>query len=73
MLQLVAAGRGVSVLPDWLIREDAHDMPISMLRIGKAGLHKSINLGTRRQDFQSDYVSAFFEMALRVGPTHSLT
>lgn len=63
MLQLVAAARGVSVLPDWLIREDAMGMPIAMVRIGPQGLRKSINLGTRASDAGIDYLEAFVSTA----------
>lgn len=68
MLQLVAAGRGVTVLPDWLVRGDGKDMEIATLRIGATGLHKSINLGTRLEDSGIDYVSAFVDHAERVCP-----
>ena len=37
MLQFVVAGRGVAVLPDWLVLEVASEMPVETLRIGKAG------------------------------------
>jgi LysR family transcriptional regulator for metE and metH len=68
MLQLVAAARGVSVLPDWLIREDAGDMAIATLRIGAQGLHKSINLGVRREEVETDYIVGLLEVAGRISP-----
>jgi LysR family transcriptional regulator for metE and metH len=68
MLQLVAAGRGVSVLPDWLIREEAGGMPIATVRIGQDGLRKSIHLGIRREDAGTDYIAGLFSIARRTGP-----
>ncbi len=68
MLQLVAAARGVSVLPDWLIREDARGMPITTLRIGRQGLHKSINLGVREEDAGTDYIAGLFTIARHISP-----
>lgn len=68
MLQFVAAGRGISVLPDWLAREGAIDMPITTLRIGATGLHKSINVGLVRSDCGTDYLSGFLDIARRVTP-----
>lgn len=68
MLQLVAAGRGVTVLPDWLIRADAAGMPIAMVRIGPHGLRKSITLGTRANEAAVDYVNAFARIAGEVRP-----
>ena len=63
MLRLTAAGRGVSVLPDWLVREQGGDLPIKALRLGKEGLHKSINLGLRRGEEQIDYIAGFTDLA----------
>lgn len=68
MLQLVAAGRGVSVLPDWLLQEESAGMPIMALRIGPTGLPKSINLGLRAVDAGTDYLSGFIDIAGRVRP-----
>ena len=68
MLQFVVAGRGVAVLPDWLVREVVSDMPVTTLRIGRAGLHKSINVGFRRSDLGTDYLSGFLDIARRVAP-----
>lgn len=68
MLQFVAARRGAAVLPDWLVREVASGMPVTTLRIGRAGLHKSINVGFRRSDLGTDYLSGFLDIARRVTP-----
>lgn len=68
MLQLVVAGRGVSVLPDWLLQEMAVGVPMVTLSIGTGGLQKSIDLGLRKADRQADYLSGFIEIASRVGP-----
>lgn len=68
MLQLVAARRGVSVLPDWLLEESAVGLPIRNLRIGASGLRKSINVGMRRSDAETDYFSGFLEVAGRIAP-----
>lgn len=68
MLQLVAAGRGVAALPDWLLREDAGDLPIRTVRFGDNGLDKSIHLGCRVEDAGIDYVSGFVAIAGAVSP-----
>lgn len=65
MLRLSAAGRGVSVLPDWLLREQGAGLPVRALRLGKAGLHKSINLGVRRGEEETDYIAGFISLARR--------
>lgn len=68
MLQFVVAGRGVAVLPDWLVREVATGMPVITLRIGRAGLHKSINVGLRQSDLGTDYLTGFLDIARGVTP-----
>lgn len=67
MLQLVAAQRGVSVIPDWLLREKGIELPIRALRLGPEGLDKSIFLGTRLDEKDVDYVSGFIAMAGKTG------
>lgn len=67
MLQLVAAGRGVSVLPDWLVEEEGAGMPLRTLRLGKHGIRKHIHLGIRRGDEGNAYIAGFVEMARQSG------
>ncbi len=61
MLQLCAAGRGVSVLPDWLLREQGANLPLRGIRLGRDGLHKRIHLGLRRGEETIDYMAGFIE------------
>lgn len=68
MLQLVAAGRGITVLPDWLIQSDAGDLPIVARPIGKNGLHKSINLGLRTEDISMDFMAGLISTARHTNP-----
>lgn len=63
LLQLVEKHRGVAALPKWLVREYAKTFEISPLRLGKAGMKKSIHLGTRSVDATVAYLVAFKEMA----------
>ncbi|MBN3785374.1 LysR family transcriptional regulator [Burkholderia sp. Ac-20353] len=67
MLQLVAARRGVSVLPDWLVIEQGGDLPIRTVRLGEHGLHKHINLGVRRGEESTAYIAGFLELARQMG------
>ena len=63
MLQLVAAGRGVAALPHWLVNEYADKMAIQAVRLGKAGVSKSIYLGLRDDDQDIEYIQAFVNQA----------
>ena len=62
LLQMVAAGRGVTALPRWLIEEQAQHLPLKCLRLGE-GLFKQIFLGVREADSRQDYIQGFIEMA----------
>lgn len=63
MLQLSAAGRGISVLPEWLLHEEGQGLPLRAVRIGPHGLHKSIHLGVRKDEERIDYIAGFLEIA----------
>lgn len=59
MLQLVAAGRGVSAIPDWLVRQEAASLGVRPVRIGQTGIQKSIHLGLRSGDEAVDFIAGF--------------
>jgi LysR family transcriptional regulator for metE and metH len=63
MMQLVAAGRGVSALPGWLIEEYAKSLELKALRFGDKGIHKQINIGVRKEDNQVKYINDFIRLA----------
>jgi LysR family transcriptional regulator for metE and metH len=63
MIQMVAAGRGVTALPDWMI--EAHDSARALrtLRIGPGGVRKSIHVGVRDEDAGLASVRGFLDLA----------
>jgi LysR family transcriptional regulator for metE and metH len=63
ILQMVAAGRGVSSLPDWLVRSYRKSLPIEAIRLGNDGVHKQIHLGYRDDSANNQHVTAFIQMA----------
>ena len=62
MLQLVAAGRGVSAVPDWILREEGAGLPIRAVRLGE-GVGKGLHIGVRRGDEAIDYITGFLRLA----------
>jgi len=66
-LQLVAGGRGVAVLPDWLVREEGADLPVRAVRLGRGGIGKSIHLGIRRGEEAVDHIAGFLALARKTG------
>ncbi len=65
MLQLVAAGRGVSAIPDWLVRQAAAELGVQSVRFGKSGISKSIHLGLRSGDEGVDFIHGFLTTSRR--------
>jgi len=59
MLQLVAAGRGVSAIPSWLVRREAAELGVRPVQIGETGIGKSIHLGLRSGDEAIDFIAGF--------------
>jgi LysR family transcriptional regulator for metE and metH len=61
MLQLVAAGRGVTAVPDWLVRGAAHgqgEPHLTRVRIGE-GIRKELVISYREEDASLAYLSDF--------------
>lgn len=63
MLQLVAAGRGVSAIPNWLVSQEAATLGVRPVRIGKTGIQKSIHLGLRSGEEALDFIAGFLTMS----------
>jgi LysR family transcriptional regulator, regulator for metE and metH len=67
MLQLVAAGRGVAVLPEWLVAEEGASLPVRTVRLGERGISKSINIGVRRGEEEVAHIVGFLALAHEMG------
>ncbi len=63
MMQLVAAGRGVSTFPDWLIAKYATDFSVTGVRLGKGGIQKKLYVVARQQDLEVPYLKDFMVRA----------
>ena len=63
ILQMVANYRGVAALPKWLIERYQKDLSLDSYRLGKNGIHKSINIGFRKEDSVIDYIADFLNIA----------
>jgi LysR family transcriptional regulator for metE and metH len=66
MIQMVAAGRGITALPDWLARNYIETLPIKALRLGATGLHKKLFTVIRNTDLDLDYIAAFVRYTSKV-------
>lgn len=63
MLQMVDAGRGVSAMPDWLLKEMPLGARAHGVRLGEGGLPKSIHVGLRTEDLAVAYIEGFIDLA----------
>jgi LysR family transcriptional regulator for metE and metH len=63
MIQMTAADRGVTPLPDWLARRYLEILPIKIIRLSPSGLHKTLYTVIRKTDLEVDYISAFTTLA----------
>lgn len=63
LLQMVAAERGVTTLPQWLVSEYSEQLPITTVRLGKKGIQKDIHLGCRKTDQLEKHIKVFIKLA----------
>lgn len=68
MLQMVEAGRGVTALPRWLVKQFASGMPLKTLSLGKRGVFKKIWLGIHDDNMDVQYIKRFIEIARANSP-----
>lgn len=62
ILQMVAANRGVTAMPRWLIDKYREKLPIHPISLG-AGIFKSIYVGYRQADQNNTHIQKFIELA----------
>lgn len=62
MIQMVALGRGVCVLPEWLAGNYEDSMPLKKVRIGKEGIYKKLFVALRVKDMQVPYIKQFIAL-----------
>lgn len=63
ILQMVAAGRGVCALPEWLIHDTNTSDLLKYRSLGKSGLKKTLFLGHRKDTDAISFVDEFIALA----------
>jgi LysR family transcriptional regulator for metE and metH len=63
ILMLVASDRGVSVLPDWVLREVRYQPDYVTRPITAAGITKRMYAATRTGDATQPYMAHFLKLA----------
>lgn len=67
-LMLVASGRGVAVMPDWVLRRHANNPELVLLPLGKTGITRRLYAAVRESDLPLPYM----EHVLRLARTEPL-
>ncbi len=62
ILQMVAANRGVTAMPKWLVERYSEQLSIHSVRLGD-GIFKHIHVGYRKSDQHNTYIKQFIELA----------
>jgi LysR family transcriptional regulator, regulator for metE and metH len=60
---LVASGRGVAVLPDWVLREVKYQPDYITRPVTERGLTKRLYAATREEDATQPYMAHFLRLA----------
>ncbi|MDU8928708.1 LysR family transcriptional regulator [Alisedimentitalea sp. MJ-SS2] len=66
ILMLVASGRGVSVLPDWVVREVKYSSDYVTRPITEAGLNKRLYAAIRDEDADKPYIAHFLKLGREI-------
>lgn len=66
MLQMVAAGRGMTALPKWLVEQYKQQLNIKSVSLGEKGIHKQIHIGIREADSEIAYLDSFINFSKNV-------
>lgn len=65
ILQLVAAGRGVSYFPDWLVDKYKRTYGLKKHQIGRNGIDRTLYLAIREEDKDILYIKDFIDKCLK--------
>ncbi len=66
MPQLVAAGGGVSDLPEWIVHEEGKSLSLRAMRPGP-GSARGLHIGLRKGAENIDYIAGFLAIAHESG------
>jgi LysR family transcriptional regulator for metE and metH len=56
-LMLVASGRGVAVMPDWVLRRESANTEITMLPLTRGGIIRRLYAAVRQEDLAQPYMA----------------
>ena len=62
-LMLIASGRGVAVMPDWVLRAQAANSELALLPLGRNGVLRRLYAALRTEDLHQPYMSHVLRLA----------
>ncbi|CAM3174194.1 LysR family transcriptional regulator, regulator for metE and metH [Paracoccus aminovorans] len=62
-LMLIASGRGVAVMPDWVLRGQAANPELALLPLGRQGMLRRLYAALRSEDLQQPFMSHVLRLA----------
>lgn len=62
-LMLVASGRGVAVMPDWVLRAQANNPELATIPLGQGGLLRRLYAAMRQEDLAQPYMAYVLRLA----------
>ena len=62
-LMLIASGRGVAVMPDWVLRAQAANPEIALLPLGRNGILRRLYAALRSEDLHQPFMAHFLRLA----------
>ncbi|QRZ12716.1 LysR family transcriptional regulator [Paracoccus methylovorus] len=62
-LMLIASGRGVAVMPDWVLRAQARNPELALLPLGRHGMLRRLYAALRTEDLQQPYMAHILRLA----------
>ncbi|MFV0382791.1 LysR family transcriptional regulator [Paracoccus sp. (in: a-proteobacteria)] len=62
-LMLVASGRGVAVMPDWVLRAHAANPELALLPLGQRGMLRRLYAAVREEDLGQPYMAHILRLA----------
>ena len=60
---LIAAGRGVAVMPDWVLRAQATNPELALLPLGRNGVLRRLYAALRTEDLHQPFMAHFLRLA----------
>lgn len=62
-LMLVASGRGVAVMPDWVLRSHSGNPEIAMIPLGRGGIFRRLYAALRQEDLAQPFMAYILRLA----------